>query len=70
MKENPFKLIRLADEPPAHLRKEVLSSVRLAVLVMRFAQLFLADYAAVLFEKFKLLPNDELPGKNADPNKS
>lgn len=62
MKENPFKLIRLAEEPPEHLRKEVLGSVRLAVLMMRFAQLFLADYAAVLFEKFKLLPGDDRSG--------
>lgn len=63
MKENPFKLIRVSDEPPENLRKEVLGSVRLAVLMMRFAQLFLADYAAVLFEKFKLIP-DEGPSED------
>lgn len=62
MKENPFKLIRITDEPPEDLRKEVLSSVRLAVLMMRFAQLFLADYASVLFEKFKLIPGDNAAG--------
>ncbi|MDX9751462.1 MAG: hypothetical protein RBT71_10315 [Flavobacteriales bacterium] len=64
MKENPFKLIRLEDEPPGHLRKEVLGSVRLAVLMMRFAQLFLADYAAALFDKFKLLPGDDRPDEH------
>jgi hypothetical protein len=29
------------------------------VLMMRFAQLVLADYASVLFDKFKLIPGDE-----------
>jgi hypothetical protein len=59
MKQNPFKLISVDEEPPEHLRKEVLASIRLVVLMMRFAQLFLADYASVLFDKFKLIPGDE-----------
>lgn len=63
MSENPFKLIRLEEEPPEHLRKEVLGSVRLAVLMMRFAQLFVADYAAVLFDKFKLHRDDDDPAR-------
>jgi hypothetical protein len=63
MSENPFKLIRLEEEPPEHLRKEVLGSVRLAVLMMRFAQLFVADYAAVLFDKFKLRRDDDDPAR-------
>lgn len=58
MSNNPFKIISSTEDPPEHLRQEVLGSVRLAVLMMRFAQLFLADYAAVLFEKFKIMPDD------------
>jgi hypothetical protein len=70
MRENPFKIIGSTEDPPEHLRDEVLGSVRLTVLMMRFAQLFLADYAAVLFEKFKLLPDDGPAGDDLSKPKT
>jgi len=59
MSENPFKIIRSTDQPPEHLRNEVMGSVRMAVLLMRFAQLFLADYAQVLFDKLSIMDKGE-----------
>ncbi|MCB0770541.1 MAG: hypothetical protein KDC00_09060 [Flavobacteriales bacterium] len=70
MRENPFKIIGSTEEPREDLRKEVLGSVRLAVLMMRFAQLFVADYASVLFDKFKVIPGDnETTGQQGLPPK-
>lgn len=53
--QNPFRIIRPTDQPPESLRKEVMSSVKLLMLVMRFAQLFLGDYANSLFDKVRHL---------------
>ncbi len=58
MSENPFKLIRSTDEPPEHLRKEVLGSVRFVMLLLRFAQLFMADYALTLFNNVRIIGPD------------
>lgn len=54
MSENPFKIIRSTDQPPADLRKEVMGSVKLMMLLMRFIQLFVADPAPAMFEKVRL----------------
>ena len=54
MSENPFKIIRPTDQPPENLRKEVMGSVKLLMLLMRFMQLFMADYAMTLFENVRL----------------
>lgn len=60
MSDNPFKFIRAEDQPPEDLRKEVLGSVKFAILVMRFLQLFMADYANALFEKVRVIgPNGD-----------
>ena len=54
MSENPFKIIRSTDQPPGDLRKEVMGSVKLLMLLMRFIQLFVADPAPAMFEKVRL----------------
>lgn len=53
--QNPFHVIRPTDQPPDSLRKDVMGSVKLLILFMRFAQLFMADYGNMLFEKVRLL---------------
>lgn len=58
MSENPFKIIRATDEPPESLRNDVIGSVRFLMLIMRFAQLFVADYAAVLFNNVRTVGPD------------
>lgn len=58
MNDNPFKFIRTQDQPPEDLRKEVLGSVKFAILLMRFLQLFMADYANALFEKVRVIGGD------------
>ncbi|HPF90719.1 MAG: hypothetical protein H6590_05120 [Flavobacteriales bacterium] len=55
MSQGPFKIIRPSDEPPAELRKEVMGSVKLMMLMMRFMQLFMADYAGTIFENFRIV---------------
>lgn len=58
MNENPFKIIRPTDEPPETLRKEVIGSVKFVMLLMRFLQLFMADYANALFESVRVIGDD------------
>ncbi|MBS1580702.1 MAG: hypothetical protein JST66_00730 [Bacteroidetes bacterium] len=58
MSENPFKIIRPTDQPPENLRKEVMGSVKFVLLLMRFLQLFMADYANVLFENVRVIGED------------
>ncbi|MCB0791859.1 MAG: hypothetical protein H6595_14535 [Flavobacteriales bacterium] len=68
MSQNPFQIIRPTDKPPETIRKEVMSSVKLVMLLMRFVQLFMADYASSLFDKVRLLgPSDTHPKKNGGP---
>lgn len=68
MSANPFHIIRSTEEPPEHLRKEVIGSLRSAVLLMRFAQLFLADYANTLFEKLSAFERKQ-PNSDQNPTK-
>ena len=58
MSDNPFKLIRCTDQPPETLRKEVLGSVKFVMLLMRFTQLFMADYAMTLFNNVRIIGDD------------
>ncbi len=66
MSENPFKIIRSTDLPPDDLRGEVLGSVKLAMLMMRVVQLFVADTGSALFEKFRIL--GRYPNAPDDPS--
>ncbi|MCB9170132.1 MAG: hypothetical protein H6594_07265 [Flavobacteriales bacterium] len=73
MSQNPFQIIRPTDKPPETLRKEVMSSVKLVMLLMRFVQLFMADYASSLFDKVRLLGDDRKDtgrktGRNGPPD--
>lgn len=70
MSNDPFKLIRSTDEPPESLRREVLGSVRFITLMMRLTQLFLADYAQLLFDNIRLTrPGGENRGRpGSQPN--
>lgn len=55
MSQNPFKLIRSTDQPPEHLRAEVLGSVKFVMMLMRMLQLFVADPSAALFERIRIV---------------
>ncbi len=55
MSESPFKIIRPTDQPPESLRKDVMGSVKLLMLLLRFAQLFVADFSISAFEKVRTL---------------
>ena len=61
MSENPFKLIRSTDQPPESLRSEVVSSVKFIMLLMRFVQLFVADFSLALFDKVRHTGGDATP---------
>lgn len=67
MNENPFKIIRPTDQPPENLRKEVMGSVKFVLLLMRFLQLFMADYASVLFENVRVIGEDGERKDRQDP---
>lgn len=67
MNNNPFKLIRSTDEPPPELRNEVVGSVKFVMLLMRFAQLFMADYAATLFNNVRIIGADGRRRANKKP---
>lgn len=66
-KQNPFHVIRPTDQPPDSLRKDVMGSVKLLILVMRFAQLFMADYGNMLFDKVRLLSSGGRTQNKVEP---
>lgn len=69
MNENPFKIIRPTEEPPETLRSEVMGSVKFVMLLMRFLQLFMADYANVLFENVRMIgDNGERTENKREPS--
>jgi hypothetical protein len=53
MNDNPFKIIEPREEVPQEMKKEVLDSVKAIVLVLRIVQIFVGDYANVIFERFR-----------------
>ena len=58
MSDNPFKIIRPTDQPPESLRKDVVSSVKFIMLLMRFVQLFVADFSLAAFDKVRMIDPD------------
>ena len=54
MSENPFKIIRPTDQVPDDLKKDVMGSVKFVMLLLRFVQLFMADYSASVFDSVRL----------------
>lgn len=65
MSQNPFQIIRPSDQPPENLKKEVISSVKRIMLVMRFMQLFMSDFGMAFFENLKLVgSNEETPRRD------
>ncbi|HOP43768.1 MAG: hypothetical protein R2810_09070 [Flavobacteriales bacterium] len=54
MSENPFKIIRPTDQVPDDLKKDVMGSVKFVMLLIRFVQLFMADYSASVFDSVRL----------------
>jgi len=42
--DNSFKLIKPTDKPPENLKKDVLESIELMMLLVRMMQLFMVDY--------------------------
>lgn len=51
MPENPFKIIEPREQVPDHLKKDVMGSVKTVVLMLRFVQLFVGDFSAVILNK-------------------
>ena len=43
--DNPFKIIKPTDKAPENLKKDVLESIELMMLVVRMLQLFMVDYS-------------------------
>lgn len=59
MAENPFKIIEPREEIPANVREDVLGSVKVLVLVLRFVQLFVGDFTTVLIDKMKTTSKED-----------
>ncbi len=61
--DNPFKLIKPTDKPPEHLKKDVMDSIELMILVVRMLQLFMVDYSISIPESmdhlFRTSKDDE-----------
>ena len=57
MSDNPFKIIEPREELPESHKQEVVGSVKSIILVLRFVQLFVGDFTAVFFDKFKTNSN-------------
>lgn len=53
MNTNPFKIIEPREQVPEQMKKDVMGSVKSVVLILRFVQLFVGDYAGVFVDKFK-----------------
>ncbi len=53
MSDNPFKIIEPREVLPESHKKEVLGSVKSIMLILRFVQLFVGDFAGVILDKFK-----------------
>lgn len=68
MSENPFKIIRPTDQPPADLRKNVMGSVKIVMLLIRFLQLFIADYSAAVFDNVRLVARKDNASSNGTPD--
>ena len=68
MSENPFKIISPTDEVPKGLKAEVMGSVKVVMLTMRFIQLFIGDFANVLFDKVRLVASEDEDAANETPN--
>lgn len=68
MSANPFQIIRPTEEPPERLRADVVGSVRSAILLMRLAQLFVADYAHSIFDKLSAMGRKERDEPGGSPN--
>jgi len=67
MSQNPFKIIRSTDQPPEHLRAEVLGSVKFVMMLMRMVQLFVADPGAALFERIRIVGGGGSSRRNDPP---
>lgn len=61
MSDNPFKIIRSTDQPREDLRKEVMTSVKFVMLLMRFVQLFVSDFSLAMFDKVRHTRADRPP---------
>ena len=61
--DNPFKIIKPTDKPPENLKKDVMESIELMMLIIRILQLFMVDYTISMPESldkfFRTLKDDE-----------
>lgn len=51
--DNPFKIIKPTDKPPEHLKKDVLESVEIMMVILRIMQLFMIDFSMSLPESLQ-----------------
>ena len=60
--DNPFKIIKPTDKPPENLKKDVMESIELMMLIIRILQLFMVDYTISMPESldkfFRTLKHD------------
>lgn len=73
MSDNPFKIIEPREQVPESIKKDLMGSVKSVVLLLRFVQLFVGDFAMVFIDKFKTEgkpkgPNQ--PDQDGHPNQS
>ena len=61
MADNPFKIIEPREQLPESMKDDVMSSVKTAVLVLRFVQLFVGDYASMLLGQFRTSRKNQTP---------
>lgn len=59
MSNNHFKIIKPTEEPPKELEKEVMSSVKTTVLILRIVQLFVGDIEGTVMHLFKTKKKDK-----------
>ena len=51
--DNPFKIIKPTEKPPEHLKKDVLESVELMMIILRLMQLFMIDFSMSIPESLQ-----------------
>jgi hypothetical protein len=64
MSNNPFKIIEPREQIPDSVKNDLMGSVKSVVLLLRFVQLFVGDFATVFNDKFKTEQGPKKPGES------
>ena len=65
MSSNPFKIIEPTEQAPDVVKGELMGSIDNVVLMLRFAQLFVADSTSVALNKMKIDLNTKDTNSNS-----